>query len=178
MSYLTISHYNEKKDAWFSPKHVIDNFEVLRKVFRDNLLNHDFKKARELFAGAITLFGAYELSSQNKYFLQLNKQSSSPNIMAAKQVERINLPILLELTQIELTEFDEHAKTNDLIEFLKTTKLSSRKAYSDKTLIACLVNRITPVDRKKIAKQLNDINAKSSIYIIGRKDKGGGQETS
>ena len=173
MSNLAISDYNEKKDAWFSPKHVVDNFEVLRGVFRDNLLKHDFKKARELFAGAITLLGAYELSSQNKYFLQLNKQSSSPDIIAAKQTERTDLPILLELAQIELTEFEEHAKTDELVDFLKTTKLSPRKAYSNKTMIACLINRMMPVNRQKIAKQLSDISPTSSVYIIGRKDRGG-----
>jgi hypothetical protein len=121
-----------------------------------------------MFAGAVALLGTYELSPENKYFMQLNTQSSSPDVIAAKQTEHGKTGILLEISQMEITEFEDHFKSNDIIKFLKSTKLSPKKDYGDKVMIVCVINKKVPFDHKKVHKALNEIKPKSTIYIIGR----------
>lgn len=169
--------YNEQRDPWYSPHIVIDKFRELASIFgEDNILKPDFKNAKEMFTAAVGLLGAYELgrtetSSQNIYFLQLNKQSKSPDVMAAKQTERPNDPILLEMSQMEVTELEDHFKSDNVVEFLKETKLSPKKSYSDKTMIVCLVNRKVPLNPHQIQEALKILKPRPTIYIIGRTDQ-------
>lgn len=160
--------YDVQKSPWYSPIRVIEGFRLLGHEYGDNISKGDFKKAREMFVSAVALLGAYELSEENIYFLQINNQSESPDVMAAKQTERPNGPILLELAQMEVVEFEEHFPSNDLIDFLKKTKLSPKKVYGDKTLIVCMVNRFLPLNHIDIGERIKSLNPKSSIYIIGR----------
>ncbi len=160
--------YDVQKDSWYSPIDIINRFEQVRAVYGDRIYDNVFKKAHEMFSGAVTLLGAYELSSENKYFMQLNTQSTSPDVIAVKQVEQGKNGILLEINQMEITEFEGHFKSNDVIEFLKSTKLSPKKDYGDKVMIVCVINRKIPFDHKKLHKALNEIKPKSTIYIVGR----------
>jgi len=121
-----------------------------------------------MFTVAVALLGAYELSSENKYFLQINRQSASPDVMAGKQTEAGSKGILLEMLQMEITEFEEHFPGADIIDFLKATKLSLKKGYGDKTMIVCMVNRVLPFNHRDVAGKVNALNPKSTIYILGR----------
>ena len=70
---------------------------------------------------------------------------------------------------MEITEFEEHSTDNDVVEFLKRTKLSPRKSYDEHTMIICLVNRKKEeINRKYINEELKKINPKYTIYILGR----------
>lgn len=161
-----VAIYNEQKDPWYSPKDVLDNFELLRSVYGENIYKSEFKKAQEMFTAAVALLGAYELSSENVYWLQLNRQSSAPDIMAAKLVEKVGESVYLGVNQMEITEYESHFPSNNIVEFLKKVKLS--KPYDSRTIIVCLVNRQIPIDRKSISKQLAKIHPKFTIYITGR----------
>lgn len=168
MTNQVFSIYNVQKNSWYSPKEIINRFEQVRSVYGNRIYDSVFKKAHEMFAGAVALLGAYELSPENKYFMQLNTQSSSPDIIAAKQTEQGKAGILLEINQMEITEFENHFKSDDIIEFLKSTKLSPKKDYGDKVMIICIINKKIPFDHRKIHKALIEIKPKSTIYIIGR----------
>ncbi len=69
------------------------------------------------------------------------------------------------MNQIEDVEFEEHYKSDDIVEFLNETKL--KKGYDDKTLISCFINRDIPVTPQEVHEKLIKLNPKPTIYIIG-----------
>lgn len=161
--------YNVQKFPWYSPHLIIRSINKLTKIYGNNIEDKgEFKLAREMFDAAVALLGAYELDSSNKYFMQANAQSSSPDVMSAKQAEQLNEPILLELNQIEIVTMNEYSDTDDVVEFLKRTKLSSKKSYSEKTLIVLVINKKIQINRREIADSLEKINPKPTIYILGK----------
>jgi hypothetical protein len=160
-------NYVVQKDSWFSPIEIINHFEKLRSYYKD-LSNPVFKKAHEMFSAAVALLGAYELSEENKYFLQVNTQSATPDVMAGKQTEQGKKGILLEMCQMEITEFEEHSKTDDIIEFLQSTKLPPKRDYGKNTMIVCIVNKKIPLDQKKLIDAMKVLKPNSSVYILGR----------
>lgn len=161
-------NYDVQKDSWYSPIEVINHFEKLRSVYKSAVYDNVFKKAHEMFVGAVSLLGAYELSPENKYFMQINRQAGSPDVMAAKQIENGGKGILLELNQMEITEFEDHFKSDDIVEFLKSTKILPKRDYGEDFLIICAVNKNVPIDYRKIHEMLLKLQPKSTIYIIGR----------
>lgn len=167
---MTNVDYNVQKNSWYSPKEIIERFEQLRSVYRGSIMEPDFKRAREMFTGAIALLGAFELSATNIYFLQSNNQSHSPDVMAAKQLEREEEPILAQLAQLEIVEMEEHYPGDDVAEFIRMKKLLPEQGYinDSNTLIICLVNKKIPLNRIEIHEKLMKLNPKCNIYIVGR----------
>ena len=166
---MSETDYNPQLDPWYSPHHIVDFFELLRRR-HGTLVQADplFKKAREMFSAAIAVFGAYELSSENQYYLQANNQSTSPDVMTAVRNKREDGHIELAMIQIEIVEMENHAGTDDIVEFLLNTKLSQRKGYSEKMMIVCFVNRKIPINHIKIHERLKKLPPRSTIYICGR----------
>ncbi len=163
----TVNH-DLLRSSWYSPKKILDEFEDLREQYPEKIYDSVFKKAREMFVGAVALLGAYELSSDNKYFMQLNTQSTSPDIIAINPTERGKAGVLMEVNQLEITEFENHFLSDDLVTFLRTTKISPKRDYGEHVIIICVVNREILIDSKKINQQLKILKPKSTIYILGR----------
>lgn len=163
------TNYDPQREPWYSPHIIVDYFELLRSQYGGAVQNDFlFKKAREMFSAAIALFGAYELAPENKYYLQINNQGTSPDVMTAKRMKLPDGTVLLEMIQIEVVEMEEHAKTDDVVDFLLNTKLSPKKGYSNKMMIVCFINRVVPIRHKKIHERLKHVSPKSTIYICGR----------
>ncbi len=171
MNYSNRHDYNEQKDSWYSPREILIRFEQLRNNYGD-ILDSDplFKKAREMFIGAIALGGAYELCEQNIYYMQLNTQTDSPDVVAVRLVEKPDEPVNAEIVQMEIVEFEKHSETQDIVEFLRKNKLPSRKYYDSETMIICLINKKLGINPKDISDKLRQINPpiEQHIYIIGR----------
>ncbi|HUD20311.1 MAG TPA: hypothetical protein VMR81_07755 [Patescibacteria group bacterium] len=165
-----IATYNAQKYPWYSPHFVIRAMSLLTKLYGANVEDkREFQLAREMFDSAAALLGVYELHNDNKYFLQPNLQSASPDVVAAKNTEMVDAPVVLEETNLELVRMNEYAGTDDVVEFLKRTKLSSKKSYDNKTLILCVISKKIQINIQKIADSLREINPKpkSTIYILG-----------
>jgi len=161
--------YDFQKYVWFSPHIVIAATSRVGKLYGKNIeYKREFKLVREMFDAAITLLGVYNLHPDNKYFLQPNLQSGSPDVVAVKQTEIADSPIFLEVTQLEMVRMNDYSSTDDVVKFLKTTKLSSKKSYDDKTFIVCVINKRIQVDRSKIARDLKKISPKPTIYVLGK----------
>lgn len=164
---LIEGNYDVLSDSWYSPIEIIDRFELLRSAYgTETIMRGEFKRAKEMFVGAITLLGAYELNSENKYWLQSNTQGNSPDVVGVKQIEHSD-GILLEQTMMEIVEFEEHFPGNDIVDFLLATKLSPKKSYSEHTAIVLMVNKVVPFNLYEIQQRLSKINIKPSIYVIG-----------
>ena len=162
-------NYDVKKESWYSPIYILDEFEKLRSRYGDERLKDSvFKRAFEMFTGAVALLGAYELSEENKYWMQSNNQDTSPDVVAGKQLIGLSPGIGLLLTQLEMVEMEENAPTDDIVEFLKGTKLSPKKSYTDHDMIVLTINKKVPYNQVEVNKKLLELNPKPTIYIIGR----------
>lgn len=162
-------NYDSQKDSWYSPIKVIDEFEKLRVQYGDERLkDRVFKRAFEMFTGAVALLGAYELSEENKYWLQSNNQTATPDVMAVAQ--RAGTPRGIELlhNQLEMVEMEENSPTDDIVQFLKNTKLSPKKSYTQQDMIVLTINRKIPYDSVEVSRKLKKLNPKPTIYILGR----------
>lgn len=169
MDFDIANSYDVRKYPWFSPHFVIRAMNTLVKLYGVHVEDKgEFKLAREMFDSAVALLGSYELHHDNKYFLQPNLQSGSPDVVASKNTEMIDLPVVLEKTNLEIVTMNEYAGTDDVVEFLKKTKLSPKKSYDNKTLIVCVVNKKIQINLRKIADGLKIIKPKSTIYVLGK----------
>src|SRR3989344_6231741 len=158
MDFDIAGSYDVQKYPWFSPHLIVKAMSLLTKSYGANVENKgEFKLAREMFDSAAALLGIYELHHDNKYFLQPNLQSGSPDVVAAKQTKMTDSPIVLEKTNLEVVTMNEYSGTDDVIEFLKKTKLSPKKSYDNKTLIVCMVNKKIQINVRKIADGLKKI---------------------
>ncbi|MDA1316749.1 MAG: hypothetical protein O3B87_01850 [bacterium] len=165
--------YNIQKERFYSPKLVLGFFAKLRQTYgKENILKPEFKRAREMFSGAISLLGAYELDTNNKFWLQSNNQNSSPDIYAVQLVEDPKEFVTSLISQIEVVDFDEHFHSGDIIEFLSKTKLSPKKSYDNHTLIVVHLLRNMSINVLEIAEKMKLLKPRSSIYFIGKVGKG------
>ncbi|MCX6731313.1 MAG: hypothetical protein NTZ55_05705 [Candidatus Roizmanbacteria bacterium] len=160
--------YNFQQDAWYSPKLIIILFNKLFRKYGSNIYKSQFKRALEMFNAAIALLGVYELDEGNKYWLQSNNQTSSPDVMAVQEAEIPGEKVTLMISQMEMVEFQQNYPNNNIIDFLKHTKLSPHKAYDDKTLIVVMINRKVQLNRAIIATELQKLKPRSTIYILGK----------
>lgn len=164
---LMTMDYDQRKERWYSPLEVLQAFETIHQEV-GNLINDPvFKRAHEMFYGAVALVGAYGLCSENTYFMQANNQTRSPDIMAAKQRET-DKGILLEMTPLEIVELEQHTETDNVVEFLKKTKLGRNKSYTDNDLILLVLKKNMKFNQLAAYQQLSTIHPKPTIYAIGK----------
>lgn len=164
-----IVNHNIQAESWYSPKQIVEEFQYLLYLYtEEELKDRIFQRAREMFIGAVNLLGAYELGHENLYFLQSNNQTSSPDVMAVKQVVQ-NGAIHALLTQMEVVGMDDNAPTDDIVEFLKMTKLAPTKAYNEHDMIVLTINRKVPYNAQAVHESLKELNPKPTIYLLGRK---------
>lgn len=162
--------YNSQKDPWYSPLTVLIAIEKLHSLYPSQVIKEDslFNRVWEMFAVAISILGAYEINPENEYYLQSNNQSATPDVMTAKRKKHDDGKIYLEMIKIEVVEFESHSPTNDLVEFLKNTKLSRLKAYDEKTLFICFINRAVQIKYQDVHDRLKLLAPKQAIYISGK----------
>lgn len=169
MKYDIAGSYNVQKYPWYSPHLVLRAMSQLTRIYGSNVESRrEFKLAREMFSAAVSLLGAFELHNDNKYYMQPNLQSSSPDVVAAKRTNIKSFKVLLEVTNLEIVDMNDFSATNDISEFLSKTKLSPRKSYDNRTLIVCVVNKKIKMNADEIAKGIVPLAPKSTIYILGK----------
>lgn len=169
MNFDIADSYDVQKYPWFSPHFIIRAMNKLTRIYGAHVENKgEFKLAREMFDSAVALLGIYELHNDNKYFMQANLQSGSPDVVASKNTEMPDSPVVLEKTNLEIVTMNEYAGTDDVVEFLKKTKLSPKKSYDSRTLIVCVVNKKIQINLQKIANGLKKIKPKPTIYVLGK----------
>ena len=170
MDFDIAGSYDVRRYPWFSPHLIIKAMSLVTKLYGKNVEDkREFKLAREMFDAAAALLGIYELHNDNKYFLQPNLQSDSPDVVASKTTEQLDSsPVVLEKTNLEIVTMTDYSETNSVVEFLKQTKLSNKKSYDSKTLIVCVVNKKIQINLQEIADGLKQIKPKSTIYVLGK----------
>jgi hypothetical protein len=167
--YDTPGSYDYQKYPWYSPHLVIKSMSKLANaVGADVETKREYQRAREMFDCSIALLGVHKMNPENTYHMQPNQQSTSPDVMAIKLTEVPNEPVLLEVGQIEHVSMNEFSSTDDIVEFLKTTKFSPTKSYDEKTFILCVVKKRLQLNRLVVTDGLRKLHPRSTVYVLGK----------
>jgi hypothetical protein len=166
---LNTPDYSIQLEPWYSPKEVINHYGRMQEVFRDRFNHATFKRAREMIAGAIAVTGAWVLSKENRFLIQANNQTSTPDVMAIKQLEHESSRVSTEISQLEIVEFGPHSNTNSIIDFLSQTKLKPNKAYDENITLVCVINKEILIEHSAVTEAIKSLPSKpqSTIYITG-----------
>jgi hypothetical protein len=163
-----MTDYNVQLEPWYSPIKIINDYGKLFRYFGDNTYHNLFDRAHEMFAGAISLLGAYELDHGNIYYMQSNNQTETPDVVAAKQVEGIKPQVVLSIVNVEVVSLDDHSPETDATAFLKRTKLSPMKSYTEDDMIMLSINKDVAFNSQQFYQDVKRLRPRPSIFVIGR----------
>jgi hypothetical protein len=137
-----------------------------KAVFSDRL----FQKAREGRSVAILLLEIHR--RQGLHFLMQISEDDSPDVRTVTLQEIPNNPVHGYFQEIEVVNLGPHSLTENIIEFLKQTKLSKEKSYDEKTIILCQIDKdMVSGPWEGMHSELKYLNPKFPIYIMGKVSK-------
>lgn len=158
-----------KKYHWLSPVFVLVCVDKMYELYSEETVvtKNEFKRVQEAFYGALMLLGLY--GNQKKHYFMQSSREQTPDILTLTMVEKTEIPYIEGQYQtVEIVTYEDHS-TKDLLSFLRDTKLSPRKAYDNKTIILCYVNKNTNIPPETIIhEQLKSLKPKPQIVILGR----------
>lgn len=157
-------------EFWYSPVNVIYHFTRLdSELPEQDKQSKVFRKAEEAFATAIMLMGIRKIQNI-EYWLQIVKDSEgSPDIRSICFPSGENKLNMFKFQDVEVAIMEQHSKQESVVDFLKRTKLSRGKAYSDKTTILCKIELTTKLQPyKTILEELKEVKSKSPVILLGK----------
>lgn len=154
---------------WFTPLNVIYHFTQLRS--KPSLRgDRRYKKAEEAFYVAIMLVGIMVIQKRAFWMQIVLDEEHRPDIKTGCFRHPRGTPNNNWITQdVEEVQFEEHSKEDNLVDFLKRTKLSKAEPYGPLTTILCVIRkdfRIPPL--RELAADIQRENCLSPIMIIGK----------
>lgn len=157
-----------KDPIWYAPLNVIFHFK--KHENSASFKNHKhFKKAEEAFFVATMLVGIMAIQERNYWMQIVGDDEGSPDIRTGNYKNprgTRNNPWTTQ--EVEVVTFEDHSNES-LLEFLKRTKLSQKKAYDPFTTILCRIKKdvhIPPL--KTLVAELMKENYQSPIIILGK----------
>ncbi len=145
-------------EIFFSPSKALQRMEGIFAMngIKNGSTSTTFQPQRESWATAVFLLGYCELTHQ-KYWLRENPvKNESPDIFAISFKEpedKEQKGITREIIEIEVCEYDNHAKTN-LTEHIKE-KLKNQ-AYNKETFLLCYIHS-RPGDEIRLIDVMNEL---------------------
>lgn len=162
-----------KDPIWFAPLNVIHHFAELRnRLPTEKHKTKNFRKAEEMNAVAIMLTGL-QLLQKRKYWMQLvGDNEGSPDVRTGTFVPPTKTAADdFSLQDVEVVTYGKYSPES-FLNFLKGTKLSTKKSYDSQTMILCVVQRdvlIPPFEKCKSAIQQMSVNC--PVMIVGQTSK-------
>lgn len=161
--------FDVKKHPWYSPPKILLAYVELIKKYGEVEVrsNTKFQKAKEALSVALLLLGMREIY-QEHYLMQVS-DDESPDVRSMVLKEQLDKPVHGYFQEVEVVHFEKHSKAENIVDFLKKTKLSKKKSYDELTIILCHLDRDIYIPSfKDIHEELKEINPKPQIYLIGR----------
>lgn len=156
-------------NIWFSPINVLYHYARLEGLLSSaKRKTRSFKKAKEAYHVAIMLMGIIKFQ-QRQYWLQIVKdKEGSPDIRTGTFVIRASKPKEFTIQEVEVVDFEQHSN-EDIVDFLKRTKLSPKRPYPPYTTFLCNVSKtILLPPYRQIHDKLKSVVAKNSVVILGK----------
>lgn len=156
-------------NVWFSPINILYHYARLESVLPpDKRKTRSFKKAKEAYHVAIMLMGIIKFQ-QRHYWLQVVKdEEGSPDIRTGTFVIEAGRPRGFTIQEVEVVDFEQHSDEN-IVDFLKRTKLSPKRPYPPHTTFLCNVSKTTLLPPyAQIHDRLKSVVAENPVVVLGR----------
>jgi hypothetical protein len=156
-------------DLWFPPANILyhGHWKLKGKTTSD-----ERKQIKEAMSGAVMLVGINKATKEN-FRLQLvdPRKEQTPDIRTMRLIETNGEPNQMEVQEVEIVTLEENS-SDDVDDFLKRTKLSSMKAYPQKMIILCHINKKMKKNKswRQVYESLNDNPIPNDVYVLARVD--------
>ncbi|MEX0999926.1 MAG: hypothetical protein WD000_08215 [Thermodesulfobacteriota bacterium] len=157
-------------NIWFSPAKVITHYMSLTDKERKQYSVQEQQAMKEAFYAANMLLGISE-GTHREYWLQMvHPREQRPDICTMYVEPRADKSDHMFIQDLEITEYEDHSQES-IPDFLKRTKLTSKKNYTPDTSILCFINKTIPLpDWKAIHKELKGLKSPLATYLLGQTD--------
>jgi hypothetical protein len=167
---FSVKEYNYELFEWYSPVFVLQRYNDLFRKYPEGKKSTLFKKAHEAAQAAVALLGARALHEDNKFIMQMNRQSKRPDVIAATMITLKGAPAL-SINPLEIIELEMHTGHNDVAKFLIEKKLT--KSYPPETMFLCYVNKPVGYDIRVVSNRIKETGKKNSVYLFGKTKRTG-----
>ncbi len=162
--------YGLKDPIWYPPQHVVYHYGMhLDPLPEDQKHTKAFRKADELLVATIALLGI-QFDAKEFYWIQpVSDSEDSPDVRTGRFLPQGECIVPnFEIQDVEVVSFLPQPG-EDIASFLSRTKLSKAKAYDDKTVILCHIQKgIRISSLPAITEALRGTGAVCPVIVLGR----------
>lgn len=154
-------------ELWYPPVNVLYHGN---KRLGDTITASLRKQINESMSVAIMLIGLNKQHGED-YRLQIVDQSEqTPDVRSMRIVPKDGINIL-EVHEIEVVTLEVHSDES-ADDFLKRTKLNSKKSYPSTTTILCHINKNLVGSKSwvEVHEALKDVDTQNDVYVLARID--------
>lgn len=156
-------------DLWFPPANIL--YHGHQKL-KGKTTPEERKQVKEAMSAAVMLVGINKATGES-FRLQLvdPRREQTPDIRTMRLVEVTGKPNQMEVQEVEIVTLEENS-SDDVDDFLKRTKLSSKKAYPEKMIILCHINKEMKKNKswRQVYESLKDNPIPNDVYVLARVD--------
>lgn len=162
---------NHHVNIWFSPRKILLRYAQKEAELGEKLIKEkNYKQMREARSVALMLFGIIKIQKKPYWMQLVDPKERTPDIRTMRLVNRLGKSDWCEYQDVEvvtLTNFTKEASD----EFIKRTKLATKKAYPRTTTILCHIDRnIKTKSWATIHSSLKTSKPRNDVLLLGRTD--------
>jgi len=158
-----------KKYPWFSPTYVLHAHVDIVRLFGQEIVDMktDFQRVEELRKSAVMVLALHKRTGIR--LLMQASRDTSPDVLTLELIESLDKPVHGSYHTVEVVDFGKNGE-QDVARFLLDMKLKSKKkAYDEKTMILCYINKSFHANFAEIHKKLkNEVFKPKIVYLLGR----------
>ncbi|MDB5166913.1 MAG: hypothetical protein JWN26_58 [Candidatus Saccharibacteria bacterium] len=163
-----MSEIIEVDEVWYPPANILYHGD--RKL-REEIDNSLRKQINEMMSTAIMVIGMNKLHGENYRLQPVNPNEQTPDVRTMRIVPQKESFNILEVQEIEVVTLETHS-SEGVDDFLKRTKLNSKKAYPHTTTILCHINKDLKGSKSwaEVRKALKGVGIPNDVFVLARVD--------
>jgi hypothetical protein len=153
-------------EIWYPPANILYHGDRKLRGQIDNALR---KQIHEMMSTAIMVVGLNKLHGENYRLQQVDPSEQTPDVRTMRVVPQEGSFNLLEVQEIEVVTLEGHSDES-VDDFLKRTKLNSKKAYPSTTTILCHINKNLKGSKPwlDVHEALKEVGINNDVFILAR----------
>ncbi len=155
---------SEDERIWYSPMQLIK--------FADYALKHNASKQSkkmidEMLPVAVATIGLAEISGKAHWLQHVSEKKQAPDLRSLYQ-EKKDRKMVFHISDIEVVTLGPYSNGDDIAQFILDTKLNNpKKAYDERTIFICHLNRKLNAVVSEISNKLTAYNKPQDVFLIG-----------
>src|SRR3990167_676906 len=155
-------------EIWYPPANILYHGD---KKLRTQIKADVKRQVNEGMSAAVMLVGMAKMTGYEYRLQPVNQKEQTPDVRTMRIVETPGEPNWMEVQEVEVVTLEKNS-TEQVDNFLKRTKLSSKKAYPPKMVILCHINKNLRNGKswRDIHQSLKHLGIPNQVYILARID--------